>query len=282
MEAVRVDKMESETINEQLKALFERLNNLENKIEGRSGTPKFQLPRSLNAPFKLKEKTNFDIWLKVLRSEFQSFDYEYLLDSNYKRPDTISSDEENKRIGFAKSFILTRVEDNLKGMIIDLPPHVMIKKLIGLKSPKMLSLRFAIERNWNSLTFQKDTESGIEFINRFDDLVRDLQKQGETISERELKENFLMATEIACPEITRKFDASRGELTIDELKSFLVNEEARHKEAKERISAGQVLNTELSGETSAKRSCPSGPSGHRGNGRGKEMLWAKLATNVAN
>ncbi len=82
----------------------------------------------------------------------------------------------------------------------------------------MLSTQFAICRAWSSLTFSKNKESTSEFISRFEELTRKLEQQGETVAENDIKENFLKATETSLSEITRKYDATKGEITINEIK----------------------------------------------------------------
>lgn len=79
-----------------------------------------------------------------------------------------------------------------------------------------------------------------------------MHKQGETLSEKETKENFLVATELTYRELTRKYDASKGESTIDDLKTFLINEE-RQKEAEERAFEWQLLNSEIKEDPIPKR-----------------------------
>ncbi len=53
-----------------------------------------------------------------------------------------------------------------------------------------------------------------------------------------------MAVEGSYPEITRKYNAAKGEMAPEELKQILLNEEIREVELKERNTEGQVLQAE--------------------------------------
>ena len=217
----------------------------EGSEENKTNDVTINVPRMGNPPFVLNENTNYDVWLTVLKNELQSILYDYLIDETKEKP-TTTREEENRRIGFAKSFILTRVcEEYKKRICNEKTPSMMIKKLNEVKYPLMVSTRFAARRAWNSINFNKGKETATEFNNRFDDIKKNLEKQNVEVNEDEVKENFLMATELGFPEVNRKNDASQGKLSIDELKTILITEEAREKEIQERANEGMANTGEV-------------------------------------
>lgn len=54
-------------------------------------------------------------------------------------------------------------------------------------------------------------------------------------------ENFLRAIETSYPELTRRYDASNETLTINELKTMLINVKEKERETKTRTSEGEAL-----------------------------------------
>ena len=127
---------------------------------------------------------------------------------------------------------------------IDKPSKILFR-LESIKYPKMLSTKFASKRAWNSLVLNKSNESCAEFITRFDALAKQVERHGEILPEKEKIENFLIATEHSFPELTRKNDAMRGDVSLEELKILLLNEESKEKETKLRTNEGQVMNATI-------------------------------------
>lgn len=198
-----------------------------------------------NPPFILDKDTPFNVWKTVVNNEFKSFGYEFLLDNEIPKP-PLSEDENAKRTGFAISYLLSRLDDNYRKVVCQLKtPVEILNKIENIKNPTMSSSKFATKRTWNSANFDKNHENAVDFIIRFDDLKTKVEAFGEPLAEREVVENFLMAIDNSYPELIRKYDASGEKLSLEELKSLLINEEGREKETQERANEGQALNTDV-------------------------------------
>ncbi len=270
-------------LRKELSALQNKLDLLE-KVQDMSGnrdegknikniTEPGGLPRTSNPPFILEKDTSFEVWKRIVMDEFKSFGFQYLLEGK-ETPTNVEKCEAERRVGFANSYLFSRVCSDYKMMVCNLEhPLDILDKLQKIRCPIMLSTRFAIRRAWSSLTFSKSKETASEFINRFEELTRKLERQGETVAENDLKENFLMATEASFPEITRKYDAAKGEITIDEIKQLLLNEEARELEMKERASEGEAMKIEPMENKKKTTATNSGENRHQ---RGRHHTQGKV------
>lgn len=103
------------------------------------------LPNLQHPPFILEEDTNYTVWKNIVFNDFKSFNYEYLLDKAKQEPE-LSTKERERRIGFANSYLLSRIIENYKNLICYMKkPAEILAKIEVLKYPKVSSSRFSIK-----------------------------------------------------------------------------------------------------------------------------------------
>lgn len=227
MEENRSESFTNANICEELESLKAQLAEMKNKLR--------QVPKIQNPACILQKDTSYDVWRKIVENDFRTFGYLYLIDKNETKP-TLSTDEETSRSGFAMGYLISRLDDEYKRLVCDInEPMAILEKLDSLRHPKIPSNKFILKRSWSNLTYLKGKETATQFITRFEEATRNLMRvtEGE-IKEEDILENFLMAIYNTVPEVIRRYDASGGKISLNEIKSMMLNTEATETEAKAR------------------------------------------------
>ncbi|XP_050519687.1 uncharacterized protein LOC126893470 [Diabrotica virgifera virgifera] len=199
-----------------------------------------QTPRVQNPACILQKDTSYDVWRKLVENDFRTFGYLYLIDRNEMKP-TLTAEEEKTRSGFAMGYLISRLDDEYKRLVCDLnEPIQVLEKLDTVRRPKIPSTKFLLKRSWSNITYLKGKESATEFITRFEEATRNLMRVAEDdLKEDSIVENFLMAIYNSVPEVVRRYDAAGGKISLNELKSLMINAEASETEAKARCSESE-------------------------------------------
>lgn len=210
---------------------------------------------SQSPPLILTKTGNYEVWKRIITSEIRVMKCEDLINQNLAQP-KLSEEELERRRSQVYTHIMSRLHEDYQKLVCAIEnPAEMLLRIERIKRPKMPSTRFAVKRGWSSLTFSKSRENAEEFITRFEEQTRKVESFGEAVAETDIKENFLIATQNSFPELVRKYDAANGKMSIDELKTLLLNEEAMENEAKDRAGEGEAHVAE--------------PQRGRGRGRGR-------------
>lgn len=219
-------------VEDEIKELKAQLTELKKSLK--------QLPKIQNPACILQKDTSYDVWRKIVENDFRTFGYLYLIDKNETKP-TVSADEEKSRCGFAMGYLISRLDDEYKRLVCDLDePIQVLEKLDSLRHPKIPSTKFVLKRSWSNLTYLKGKESVSEFIARFEEATRNLMRVADDeLKEENIIENFLMAIYNTVPEVVRRYDAAGGKISLNELKSMMLNAEANETEAKARCTESE-------------------------------------------
>ncbi len=107
-------------------------------------------------------------------------------------------------------------------------------KLQKQAQPQSRATEYALRRQFGDMVFDPKNET-MEFIGRFDDVVKRLRKcSNANLNDDEVKRELMMAIEKSCPNIYTKNLATEKGLTIDEIKTMMIDEEIRKKELQRR------------------------------------------------
>ncbi|XP_044765740.1 uncharacterized protein LOC123321992 [Coccinella septempunctata] len=248
MEENSSESISNVNIGEELERLKTQLTEMRNKLR--------QVPKIQNPACILQKDTSYDVWRKIVENDFRTFGYLYLIDKNETKP-TLSADEETSRSGFAMGYLISRLDDEYKRLVCDInEPMAILEKLDSLKHPKIPSTKFVLKRSWSNLTYLKGKETATQFITRFEEATRNLMRvtEGE-MKEEDILENFLMAIYNSVPEVIRRYDASGGKISLNEIKSMMLNTEATEAEAKarcEEMETTVALNASVGSRDSKK------------------------------
>ena len=226
----------SRALNKKIEQLQKQLENL--KSRANAGSSAFfvsaENPKNNVRTQILSKESNFEVWKSIVVNELRGQGYEYIIDHTKQKPNDIDEEETERRRSLVYSYLLNRLSADYQRIVCQIgDPSKIMERLEQMRRPKLISAFFAVRRKWNILVFQKGRETMDEFIIRFDELVKQYETY-EQMAEKEKRRNFAMAVEKGFRDIVRQYDDNSDEVTVDDLKVWALNEEAREKELQDR------------------------------------------------
>ncbi|TGZ51681.1 Uncharacterized protein DBV15_12362, partial [Temnothorax longispinosus] len=185
--------------------------------------------------YKLTQKYNFDLWMDYLKSELMNNELLDVIDSNIESPENLTELKVAKRKSLVKDIIINHLDENYhKRILHEKNPKEILKKLRGYKKSEINVTHASVRARLYQIKMVKD-EKVSNFCERFDSIIREYElcEDAVPLTEQEIRSAFYQAVSINVPEL-RNVDLIRRqtnlkEMSIDEIKSFMMQLEAETK-----------------------------------------------------
>lgn len=214
VEVVRTieEKTEVEQLRDQVNNLMKEMEKLKNEKSKEMEEPnkkkvRFEEPmvRTLNPPTILNNETPYRTWKKIVANELTSMNLYLLIDANGVRPDNVSEDRLPQLEGAVVTYLLTRLDDQHWRLINEQKTaREIIKKLDSIKENTSLAQVLALHHKFSGMRFDKTKEKAQDFILKYEEMVAELERAGDTIEEYRLKIKFYSSDKELLPGINRK------------------------------------------------------------------------------
>ena len=226
------------TLNSNLtNKLAESLDSLKDTIE----SSKCNNDRSVSRKYILNSKSDINIWLDKLNSELSSKDLLDVIDPNISEPPNLNKNMRLKRKEVVKNIIKNRIEDNYyKEIMHILEPKEMSKIRENIRIESNVT-HTSVRKRLYQLQMSK-SESVAMFCRKLDDIITEYESCEGAIqlSDEEKRSAFYEAVVTAVPEITSHSisyqQSNKRNITIEEIKRFLLQIEAQRKALGEKES----------------------------------------------
>ena len=225
------------TLNSNLtNKLAESLDSLKDTIE----SSKCNNDRSVSRKYILNSKSDINIWLDKLNSELSSKDLLDVIDPNISEPPNLNENMWLKRKEVVKNIIKNRIYYYKEIMHI-LEPKEMFSKIRENIRIESNVTHTSVRKRLYQLQMSK-SESVAMFCRKLDDIITEYESCEGAIqlSDEEKRSAFYEAVVTAVPEITSHSisyqQSNKRNITIEEIKRFLLQIEAQRKALGEKES----------------------------------------------
>lgn len=188
--------------------------------------------KEINEEKLIKPKINFSY---ILSKQILFRDWKGRVENELKYYDCLeglrSENTSKDKKDIAASIIKNRVDDeHLRIIAQSNEPKEMINLLENYRQPRNATSDIPLRRKLNTLYYQGN-EDVHEFITEYEILINDIERMsGETMTDKEKKRHFIMATEDNFPNLKNAERASKGQTTYVELRNMLIDEVQSSKE----------------------------------------------------
>ncbi|XP_077260422.1 uncharacterized protein LOC143896412 [Temnothorax americanus] len=188
--------------------------------------------------YKLTQKSNFNLWMDYLKSELMNNDLLDVIDSNIESPKNLSELKVAKRKCLVRDIIINHLDKNYhKRILHEKDQKEILKKLRGYKKSEINVIHASVQARLYQIKMRKN-EKVSDFCARFDSIIREYEscENAVPLTEQEIRSAFYQAVLINVPELRNvhliRRQSSLKEMTIDEIKSFMIQLEAEKKSEK--------------------------------------------------
>lgn len=210
----------------------------EKHIENEFHTTKINVKRE----YKLTQKSSFDLWLDYLKSDLTNNDLLDIIDSNIRGPENISVSSSSKRKSIVRDVIINHLDEYYRKRILnESDPKEILKKLRGYKKSEINVTHTSVRARLYQIKMRKE-EKVDDFCERFDSIIREYEacENAVPLTDQEKRSSFYQAVSSIAPELRNADFIQRQnfskEMSLEEIKSFLLQLEAEKKsEKKEEI-----------------------------------------------
>lgn len=252
---------------------------------------------NLRRDYKLNAKTRFELFNEFFVSELRTLDLLYVVDKTVSPPPNLSQAMIEKHKVKVRDILINRIDPCYHSQIVQIQdPFEMYTQLKTYKHNEVNVTSLLIRKQLYSLTYNPSKETAIQFLNRFDELVRNYENivGVDPLTETEKRDAIFGALTVNVPEVkTANFLSKQStgkELGCEALKNFIMQEEASKKQATVNSLNGKdttVASASYVKPASNDRCYICGDSGHMKNDCMNEGLikcyeCQKFTTHVAN
>ena len=192
-------------------------------------------------PYVLRKSELYRLWKERLFRELTQMGLIDLVDDTAPK---IQRDLRQLKVSrdMTMNIIISRLDqDHHRVVQGQTDPKIVISMLDAFRQPKTHSNEMMLLRKLNSLQYTREKyENKPEmFIHEFEDLVMQLENVGEMFTDERKKKAFIMAVDMAHPEIKRELHLTQGRMKYNQCKLIFLEEEATlceqvaHKDSKE-------------------------------------------------
>ncbi|KAL6952103.1 hypothetical protein U1Q18_051528, partial [Sarracenia purpurea var. burkii] len=184
----------------------------------------------------LNGETSYNIWRNILVTELKALDLYYTIEEN-ERYVALEDNAKQRVEATVLSYILTRLDETNQKYVNGInTPKAVLDKLDALRNNNSLSNVLSLFRNFTNININRN-ERVCEYIIRFDEVLDELNRNEEQFSLRKIKLNFIQGLRNMYPDIicrVEKEDVNNDDITLDQVKTKILNWVKDTKEAKER------------------------------------------------
>ena len=213
----------------------ESFKNLTQTLESNKNSSKLNIKRD----YKLTQKVVLNVLLDYLHSELRSNDLLDIIDDKEKAPINLNEKESEKRNSLVRDIIINHLDEYYH------------KKILNIKDPKEILSKIRESRRIESNVTASSVRAQLyrlkmvkkenvnEFCDRFDTIIREYESYDTSVplSEEEKRSAFYQAVSSDNPELRSacliRRQTDNKEMTLEEIKSFLLQLEAEKKNSEE-------------------------------------------------
>uniref|UniRef100_A0A0A9Y042 Protein lin-28 B n=1 Tax=Lygus hesperus TaxID=30085 RepID=A0A0A9Y042_LYGHE len=182
----------------------------------------------------LNPESDYSLWRDKVTAQIQAYDGLFTIDKNVPPPEDMSEKEQSLLRIEVRIFIINHLNEYYHRLVMNTKePSEMMRMLDQAGQPVSRYSGFALRRQFSDMRYTPECESALEFITRFSDMVEKIRRTGD-LSDIEIKQNFLIAVERACPRIGDAEWNHQVGYALDDLKRMLFENEQKAVEVKRR------------------------------------------------
>lgn len=204
-----------------------------------------------------KDSSDFTLWKDKVKNECNANGCLFIIDSKAKpvqQPSERESESLNVKV---RNFIIQHLDGFFHRQVMNIESaKEMLEKLQLIAQPQTRATEYALHRQFGDLSYNSREESVTDFTARFDNLVEKLQRcPNVRMSDDEMRRGFLMAIESECPNVYMRDLASEKGLSLNELKSLMIEEEHQAKEVRRReeVKESTAMSSKAKGNNNKPR-----------------------------
>ncbi|XP_044741866.1 uncharacterized protein LOC123302841 [Chrysoperla carnea] len=198
--------------------------------------------------YKLTRKSNMDVWMDHLRSELTEKDLIDVINDQINPPNNLTADTISKRRNKVRRIIISHLEEYYHAEVLNISdPKLVLQRIREFRRTENNLTHSAVRTQLYNLKLNKN-ESAHNFITRFNELIRSYENCEEAIplTNEEKRSAFYQAVSDTEPDI-RSADLMKRQMgeqmTLDQLKSYLLQLEAERKAAKPQKATTTTANS---------------------------------------
>lgn len=188
---------------------------------------------NIQRDYKLTSKIKFDFFYDYLTSELRTLDLLYVIEPNEKRDrhdqldESVKADHKHK----VRDIIITRIESNYHSRLLEVQdPVEVVAKLKFFKSMEHNLSSVDLRAQLYDMKPNYNKERAADFIEKFEEIVRNCNNTGSNISEKEKRDLMFRATRTVVANLSQVEHLSKyrlgHEMTYEEIKNCLLQDEA--------------------------------------------------------
>ena len=215
--------------------LNQTFTNLRQSLDAKSNNTNLNIKRD----YKLTQKVALNVWLDYLNSELRSNDLLDIIDDKTPHPLNLEMHDLEKRKSLVRDIIINHLDEYYH------------KKILNVKDPKVIISKIKEFRNVESNVTASSVRARLyrikmhnrekvnEFSDRFDAIIREYEScdTGVPLTEEKKRSAFYHAVSNNYPELRSasliRRQAENKDMSLDEIKSFLLQLEAENKNLEE-------------------------------------------------
>lgn len=191
---------------------------------------------NIKREYKLTKESRLDIWLDYLNSELTSKKLLTVLnDENFEKAH-MSIEQQNHRRNLVRDIIINHLDEKYHTQVINMvSPKEIIEHLKFVKRSEKNLDSFQIRKKINSMRFTPGKEKAIEFLEKFDNVIRTYENLDGSIpiSDQEKRDAFFNAITPNVPDIysinvNYKLSHENEDMTLKQLKNVLLQHECQY------------------------------------------------------
>lgn len=221
--------------------------------------------------YKLSQKSRFETFYEFFTSELRTIDLLYVIDKSISAPN-LSKEKLEKNASKVRDILINRIDEVYQSKILQIKdPFEVLQTLKTLKTCENNLTSQTIRRQLHTLQYEPGKESAMQFLDRFEEIVRNFEcLPGEIrMGEVEKSDALYGAVKNQIPTIKnadylKRSDTGKG-LTYEKLRNMIIQDEADRNEEKMKVDSDQTTKsgTVASASFATSKSCHHcGETGH--------------------
>ena len=239
--------------------LNQTFKNLRQSFDAKSGNNKLNIKRD----YKLTQKVALNVWLDYLNSELRSNDLLDIIDDKTLQPPNLELHDLEKRKSLVRDIIINHLDEYYhKKILNEKDPKEIIRKIKEFRKVESNVTASSVRAQLYHIKIH-NKEKVNDFNDRFEAIIRQYEScdTGVPLTEEEKRSAFYHAVSDTNPELWSasliRRQAENKDMTLDEIKSFLLQLEAekRNLEATLLARRANIAQRPTEGRTEGHNRC---------------------------